>query len=82
MQSEVGCDHVPSGKPVFKFVYMVETLLPMRVTATMQTTIIRANMTAYSVTVGPCSLCRKRAICLTSAFIAYSISNPDRPGSG
>jgi len=37
-------------------------LVPMAVTAAMQTTMIRANITAYSTAVGPSSALRKRTI--------------------
>ena len=60
------------GRPLSMFVKTDLTLLPIRVMAAMHPTIIRANITAYSVAVGPSSLRRKDWIFLTSVFISDS----------
>ena len=49
----------PVGRPLFRPVNVEETLLPSRLIAAMQTMMIRANIKAYSVAVGPSSLRRK-----------------------
>lgn len=46
-------------------------LVPIAVTATMQTMMMRANMTAYSTAVGPSSAFRKRTSGLSKYFMVF-----------
>lgn len=61
----------PTDVAVFNCVFekTAETLPPRAVTAAMQTTIIRANMTAYSTAVGPSSFFKNAVSCLATFVI-------------
>ena len=53
--------------------------LPMLVTAVIQTTMIRDNMTAYSTAVGPSSLRKNREIFDTKLFMLISFLSSGQP---
>ena len=53
--------------------------LPMLVTAVIQTTMIRDNMTAYSTAVGPSSLRKNREIFDTKLFMLSSLLSSGQP---
>src|SRR6476620_3946320 len=57
-------------------------LVPRAVIATMHTTMMRANITAYSTAVGPSSFARKARTCFVRVPIMISPCNFDFPDSG